>query len=422
MSSLIADLAMDLGSSMWVIYKHSIYSSQAEFDDEVGEILNKARDCLVKSEHEKRLVFGNLMNEDILPSDQKSFHFEEQEELDMVTSLRETPLSSASPWSEYHDKALGHVGSMLTDQHKCGLRYAIQLLVTVLSLNCDRSFYSTLFSTSAKSQGALKIQKIGREILSTLRSLEKTIWISAEHVEDLLIRGMSTEARQFANELLVLSEIWGLQSTYILAKSFQIRALELEGQTRKWREEVPALLKIFKLDSQNEFMRGINPQAKAAAISLDPPRRNSSNIEEMSENGLKSNAIKKDFDFDCSASPITKIMAEKHQPKTSKFNFKLPVLPKMADLDIDIARNYAITLTSLLRVQPDPQSAVNAGLCLFKEIAIAGHGLSQWLSEVISILSPFDYSIIVAGIRRYPPSIRANIAIPGGRLYKRKDG
>ena len=385
MSSLIADLAMDLGSSMWVINKHNIYSSNGDYDDEIGEIMKKARECIIKSEHERRLAFGNLMNENILASDRKLCDFADQEELDMVSSLRETPLSSASPWSEYHDKALGHVGSMMTDHHKCGLRYAIQLLVTVLSLNCDRSFYSTLFSTSAKSQGPLKIQKIGREILSTLRSLEKTIWISAEHVEDLLIRGMSTEARQFANELLVLSEIWGLQSTYILAKSFQIRALELEGQTRKWREEVPALLKIFKLDSQSEFMRGINPQAKAAAISLDPPRRNSSNIEEMSENGLKSTAIKKDFSFDCSASPITKIMAEKNQPKATKTSFKLPVIPRMADLDIDVARNYVIALTTLLRVHPDPQIAVNAGSRLFNEVAAAGLTLSQWLLEVISI-------------------------------------
>ncbi len=360
---------------MWVSYKHSILSCQPKFDEEAREIITKAHACILKPEYERRVAFGHMMNQDILSNNEKTWIADDYDSF--TNDLREIPLSSASRWTEYHDKACGHLGSMITDNHKCGLRYAIQLLVNILSLNCDRSFFSTLFSTSAKSEGSLRLHKVGKEILSSLRSLEKTIWITAEHTEDLLTRGMSTEARQFSNELLCLSEVWGLQTCYILAKTFQIRALELEGQTCKWREEIPALLKVFEINDENPFMRQINPQAKTAAISLDPPRRSSSQVEDLDIRNIPVSALT--------------MIKQKTEIKTPVFTFKLPALPKMSEMDLDITRNYVIALSTLIRVHPDPIRAVNVGLLLFKEVVIAGHQLSQWLLEVGIISIKFYY-------------------------------
>ena len=377
LADLIANLALDLGSSMWVSYKHSILSCQPKFDEEVREIIKKAHACNLKPEYKRRVAFGHMMNQEVLPNNEKTWIGDDDS---LTHDLKEISLSSASRWTEYHDKACGHLGSMITEKHKCGLRYAIQLLINILSINCDRSFFSTLFSTSAKSEGSLRLHKVGKEILSSLRSLEKTIWITAEHTEDLLIRGMSTEARQFSNELLCLSEVWGLQTCYILAKTFQIRALELEGQSRKWREEIPALLKVFEINDENPFMRQINPQAKTAAISLDPPRRSSSQIEDLDIRSIP-------------VLPVT-IIKEKPEIKTPAITFKLPDLPKVSEMDLDITRNYVIALSTLIRVHPDPIRAVNVGLLLFKEVMVAGRQLSQWLLEVRIILIKNDAQIL----------------------------
>ncbi|CAG5100077.1 Oidioi.mRNA.OKI2018_I69.XSR.g16831.t1.cds [Oikopleura dioica] len=350
-SELLGDLVMDLGSSLWVARRHSHFSTQPEYNEDIHKTLKRANICHLTSKDKKHLAFGYMMFQDGIPETKKSSIGWKDESITRI--MLQTSLSGSSGWSDYHDKAFGHVGSMITANQTSGLRYAIQIIITFLSSACDRRFYKTIFPTSAKAEGSMKVQKIGREIIATLRALEKTIWISVDFIDDLIKRGMSTEARMFSNELLVLSDIWGLQTANIMAKTLQIRALELEGQTSKWEEEIQALLKVFDINEDNPFMRDVNPQAKAQAISLNSQ------------------------------------MAEKIRKKTETtkaFTFQLPVLPKICKLDLDVARNYVIALTTLFRVHPDPTRAVNAGLLLFKEIAIAGHQLSQLLLELAYVI------------------------------------
>ncbi|CAG5100047.1 Oidioi.mRNA.OKI2018_I69.XSR.g16816.t1.cds [Oikopleura dioica] len=350
-SELLGDLVMDLGSSLWVARRHSYFSTQPEYDEDIHWTLKRANACELTSKDKKHLAFGYMMFQDGIPETKKSYIGWIDEAITRI--MLQTSLSGSSGWSDYHDKAFGHVGSMITANQTSGLRYALQLIITFLSRACDRQFYKTIFVTSGKAEGSMKVQKIGREMIATLRALEKTIWISVDFIDDLIKRGMSTEARMFSNELLVLSDIWGLQTVNIMAKTLQIRALELEGQTSKWEEEIPALLKVFDINEDNPFMRDVNPQAKAQANSLNS---------QMAE----------------------KIM--KKTETTEAFTFQLPVLPKIGKLDLDVARNYVIALTTFFRVHPDPTRAVNAGLFLFKEIAIAGHQLPQLLLELAYVI------------------------------------
>ena len=383
MCELIADLSYDLGSLMWVSYKHSHFSSQRDFDNESQELMKKASIFKLSKVEANRLAFGNMMNQEILSQENKTMLVTKSEE-SVNQALLDTSISSTSTWMDYHDKAMGHLGYLATDNDNCGLRYSIQLLVTVLSLACDRGFYSTLFASKANSAGTIKVPKIGKEILSTLRMLEKTIWITVELTEIMITQGMSTEARQFSNELLCLSEIWGLQTPFIIAKTLQIRSLELEGQTRKWREEIPALLDVFDLDGDNQLMRQIDPQAKAAALSLDPPRRNSSQVVQTNSH-LPTAKIKEEYLGNLPDSPMTKKIKKKTE-KSAPFSFDLPDLPKMSSIDYEVARNYIIALTTMFRVHPDPIRAVHAGHFLFKEVALAGHQLSQCLLELAHVI------------------------------------
>ncbi|CAG5105495.1 Oidioi.mRNA.OKI2018_I69.chr1.g2176.t1.cds [Oikopleura dioica] len=383
-SELLGDLVMDLGSSIWVARRHSHLSTQPEYDDDIHKTLKRANVCHMTSKDKKHLAFGYMMFQDGIPETKKSSIGWKDESITQI--MLETSLSGSSGWSDYHDKAFGHVGSMITANQTSGLRYAIQLIITFLSSACDRQFYKTIFASSAKAEGSMKVQKIGKEIIATLRALDKTIWISVDFIDDLIKRGMSIEARMFSNELLVLSDIWGLQTANIMGKTLQIRALELEGQTRKWKDEVPALLKVFDINEDNPFMREVNPQAKAQAISLDPPRRNSSQVDQTNSH-LPTAKVKEEFFGFTPDSPMAKKIKKKTTTETTKaFTFQLPVLPKIGKLDLDVARNYVIALTTLFRVHPDPTRAVNAGLFLFKEIAIAGHQLSQLLLELAYVI------------------------------------
>ena len=175
MCELIADLSYDLGSLMWVSYKHSHFSSQRDFDNESQLLMKKASIFKLSKVEANRLAFGNMMNQEILSQENKTMLVTKSEE-SVNQALLDTSITSTSTWMDYHDKAMGHLGYLATDNDNCGLRYSIQLLVTVLSLACDRGFYSTLFASKANSAGTIKVPKIGKEILSTLRMLEKTIW------------------------------------------------------------------------------------------------------------------------------------------------------------------------------------------------------------------------------------------------------
>ena len=124
----------------------------------------------------------------------------------------------------------------------------------------------------------------GDDAVMAFRNIEKIIWYTQKISEEFLSRGFTLEVRQYSNELIVVSEIWGLQIPYLYGKSNQVRALHFEGQKSKWQEEVKVL--ADSLDTNNGYMRQLNPGAIAEAISLEPIRRNSSIVSQTQDSIL----------------------------------------------------------------------------------------------------------------------------------------
>ena len=131
-SELIGDLVMDLGSSIWVARRHSHFSTQPEFDEDTLMILRRANLCHLSSKDARHLGFGYMMFQDGIPEAKKSSIGLEDESLSQI--MLDTPLTGSSGFSDYHDKAFGHVGSIITENETSGLRYAIQLIITFLAL------------------------------------------------------------------------------------------------------------------------------------------------------------------------------------------------------------------------------------------------------------------------------------------------
>ena len=68
----------------------------------------------------------------------------------------------------------------------------------------------------------------GRDLLQVCRNAEKIFWYTARMVDEFALRGFTSEVRQFANEMVVTAQIWGLQLPFVVAKTAQVLALHME--------------------------------------------------------------------------------------------------------------------------------------------------------------------------------------------------
>ena len=132
----------------------------------------------------------------------------------------------------------------------------------------------------------------GQETLMAFRNIEKILWFSSAVSSEFISRGFTTEARQFANELVATAEIWGLQIPFLIGKSNQVRALHFEGQKKKWQAELEVLTDALKTDGSAPFFRQMNPAAIAEAVSLEPIRRNSSTVSQSEAKEVQLNYFK----------------------------------------------------------------------------------------------------------------------------------
>ena len=89
------------------------------------------------------------------------------------------------------------------------------------------------------------------------------------------------KVRQFANEMVTTAQIWGLQLPYVVAKTAQVNALHMEAQTKLWQQEATELARALSLDSA--YARDLEPAAKAEAIVMEAPRRQSSTMSQSEE-------------------------------------------------------------------------------------------------------------------------------------------
>ena len=77
-------------------------------------------------------------------------------------------------------------------------------------------------------QGSLKMPTIGRSMLTVLRNAEKLFWYTDKVTEEFMLRGFTTEVRQFSNELVTTAEIWGLQLPFLVGKRNQVSPFFLD--------------------------------------------------------------------------------------------------------------------------------------------------------------------------------------------------
>ena len=110
-------------------------------------------------------------------------------------------------------------------------------------------------------------------LLVVCRNAEKIFWYTARICDEFKNRGFTTEVRQFANELVTASQIWGLQVPFLVGKTHQVLALHMEDNTKLWQKEATELAAALRLDG--EFARDIDPTAKAEAIVMETVRRSS---------------------------------------------------------------------------------------------------------------------------------------------------
>ena len=208
----------------------------------------------------------------------------------------------------------------------------------------------------------------GHDTLMAFRNIEKIIWYTRTITEEFLARGFTTEVRQFSNELVVTSEIWGLQIPYLIGKSNQVRALHFEGQRNKWQEEISKLAKSLKEDCR--FIRQLEPSAVAEAISLEPVRRNSSTVsqqEEAMENELNLKPIPS---VTVTSSGDGNLSPSSFEPRKRKplFSVDIPPLPNLSKVDVDSATAIIYAFNTIFLVMPDADKAVQSGLKMLQEI------------------------------------------------------
>jgi len=251
----------------------------------------------------------------------------------------------------------------------------------------------------------------GHDTLMAFRNIEKIIWYTRMITEEFLARGFTTEVRQFSNELVTTSEIWGLQIPYLIGKSNQIRALHFEGQKKKWQEEVGKL--VFALKDNLQFIRQLEPSAVAEAISLEPVRRNSSTVSQTEEPKIETKSVKKATDqdtFELNPMPVIKFTLTSDNDVSSPSNFgdkkkklrfdvNVPPLPKLSKLDVSSATAIVYSFNTLFLVMPDADRAVQSGLRLLQEVnkinlppASVYETISTVLARSVEI-PPLDYHL-----------------------------
>ena len=119
---------------------------------------------------------------------------------------------------------------------------------------------------------------------------------------------------------MAISQIWGLQYSYILGKSYQIRALHLEAQKKMWLEEFSLLsTALSEVGSGNPYFRSINKSAQAETVTVEPVRRNSSQVSTSDEPKVES------------LQPINSPMST-YLKKEKKLNVTFPNLSKFSTL------------------------------------------------------------------------------------------